>query len=213
MELFTLDDFSVFDLTGFNERMSAIRTAIRPKLGAMGEELATKIGRMVDTPLFVHVARHARRTVNAPDDTWAALAGNPRGYKKDVHFKLAISRNCFRFLFEVGPEYYAKPEWAAGWNAQFKQLGQSLRGNKNLAWFKNEHDETAAATLSSLSPGDIKKLGEELTRRKDGQLVMGTRIDAADFVDMTAKQVEKAALDTFKPLAPLFQLHDVRVLA
>jgi len=25
--------------------------------------------------------------------------------------------------------------------------------------------------------------------------------------------IEKAALDTFKPLAPLFQLHDARVLA
>jgi uncharacterized protein YktB (UPF0637 family) len=213
MELFTLHDFKVFDLEGFTERMTAIRSRIRPKLASIGEALTPRISGLVDVPLHFHVAKHMRRTVNPPDDTWAAIGANPRGYKKDVHFKVAISRNCVRLLFEAGPEYYAKSDWASEWNREFKDNSSRLRGNADLAWFKNEHDETPAAPLSDLSNAQVKGLGAELTRRKDGQLVIGRRIDAKAFVRLNPKQVEKIVMETFRPLAPLFQLHDARVLA
>jgi uncharacterized protein YktB (UPF0637 family) len=213
MQVFTVQDFKVFDIQGFNERMAAILTHIRPKLTSIGEELVPKVSELVDTPLFVHVAKHARRTVNPPDDTWAALGANARGYKKDVHFKIAISRHCVRFLFEVGPEYYAKADWVKDWHREFKWIADALKSGKDLAWFKTEHDEVPAAAVAGFAPGDLKKLGGELTRRKDGQLVFGRRVDATDFVAMKPKQVEKAAIETFKPLASLFQIHEARVLA
>jgi uncharacterized protein YktB (UPF0637 family) len=212
MQLFTAQDFKVFDIKGFNERMAAILTRIRPKLKSIGEELAPKVSELVDVSLFVHVAKHARRTVNPPDDTWAALGANARGYKKDVHFKVAVSRHCVRFLFEVGPEYYAKTDWTKEWQHQFKTIAGFLKGNKGLDWFKNEHDEDPNADIASLAPSELKKLADELTRRKDGQLVFGRRVEAADFVELKAKQIEKTALATFKPLAPLFQIHRARVL-
>jgi len=213
MQLFTVQDFKVFDIQEFNDRMAAILTHIRPKLTSIGEELAPKVSELVDTPLFVHVAKHARRTVNPPDDTWAALGANARGYKKDVHFKIAISRHCVRFLLEVGPEYYAKAEWAMEWHREFKPAVDGFKSNKELAWFKNEHDEDPAATVAGLAARELKKLGDELTRRKDGQLVFGRRIGVSEFVELKPKQVEKAALETFKPLAGLFQMHEARVLA
>jgi uncharacterized protein YktB (UPF0637 family) len=213
MELFTLDDFKIFEIPGFSQRMSAILTRIRPKLTSMGVVLAPQLSPLVDVPLYVHVAKHARRTVNPPDDTWTALGANPRGYKKDVHFKIAISRNCVRFLFEAGPEYYAKEEWAKGWNREFRQVMSALRARRELAWFRNEHDEEPAALASDIDPANLKKLCDELTRRKDGQLVLGRRIDAAEFTGLKAKQVEKIVVDTFKPLAPLFHMVDARVLA
>src|SRR5213596_3420863 len=126
MELFTADDFKIFDISGFNDRMAAILTRIRPKLTSIGEELAPRVSELIDTPLYVHVARHARRTVNPPDDTWAAMGANPRGYKKDVHFKIAVSRHCVRFLFEAGPEYYAKPDWKNEWHREFKRVSPAL---------------------------------------------------------------------------------------
>ena len=213
MQIFTVQDFKVFDIQGFNERMAAILTRIRPKLTSIGEELAPKVSELVDVPLYVHVAKHARRTVNPPDDTWAALGANARGYKKDVHFKIAISRHCVRFLFEAGPEYYAKTDWTKEWHSEFKSMADGLKGSKELAWFKNEHDEDPAAAISTLTPAELKKLGDELIRRKDGQLVFGRRVDASDFVGLKPKQIEKTALDAFKPLALLFQIHEARVLA
>lgn len=213
MELFTLNDFKVFDLDGFSERMAAIATRIRPKLASIGRALEPKISELVDVPLYVHVAKHARRTVNPPDDTWAALGANPRGYKQDVHFKIAISRQCVRFLFEAGPEYYAKSEWVDGWRRQLKHVSAPLRTSQNLAWFKNEHDEAPATPVSALTPSDLSKIGDELTRRKDGQFVIGRRVDAKEFVRLNASHVEKIAVQTFKSLAPLFQLYDARVVA
>jgi len=213
MELFTLNDFKIFDIPGFSERMAAILTRIRPKLTSIGQELAPRVSEFIDTPLYVHVAKHARRTVNPPDDTWAALGRDARGYKKDAHFKVAISRHCVRFLFEVGPEYYAKRDWADGWHREFKDIAGLLKGNKDLDWFKGEHDEEPAAHVLDFATADLKKLGDDLTRRKDAQLVFGRRVAAAEFVSLKPKQVEKAALDTFKPLAALFQIHEARVLA
>ena len=213
MELFTSADFKIFDLSEFNERMGAIILKIRPKLTSIGEALAPKISELVDRPLFVHVAKHARRTVNPPDDTWAAFGADQRGYKKDVHFKVAVSRHCVRFLFEAGPEYYAKQDWAAEWMRTFNSSGAGLKKAKGLAWFKNEHNEEAAASLKDLAPAEIKKLGDELTRKRDGQLVFGRRVDAAEFASLTPKQVEKIAVETFTPLSALFSLHDVRTRA
>jgi uncharacterized protein YktB (UPF0637 family) len=210
MELFTSADFKIFGLSGFNERMAAIILKIRPKLTSIGESLAPKISELVDRPLFVHVAKHARRTVNPPDDTWAAFGADPRGYKKDVHFKVAVSRHCVRLMFEAGPEYYAKADWAAEWARGFNGFGAALKTAKGLAWFKNEHDEEAAASLKDLAPAELKKLGEELTRKRDGQLVFGRRLDAAEFASLTPKQVEKIAVETFRPLSALFSLHDAR---
>src|SRR5687767_9251641 len=134
MELFTSTDFKIFDIEDFSERMRNIMTHIRPKLTSIGQELAPRISPLVDRPLHVHVAKHARRTVNPPDDTWAAFGSDRRGYKKDVHFKIAVSRQCVRFLFEVGPEYYAKRDWVLSWNRHFRDFGSSLASRREVFW-------------------------------------------------------------------------------
>jgi uncharacterized protein YktB (UPF0637 family) len=160
--------------------------------------------------IFVHVARHARRTVNPPDDTWAALGTDKRGYKKDVHFKVAVSRNCVRLLLEVGPEYDDKGEWAMEWAREPSVVREALGGSRKLAWFKDEHDEEPALHVSALSPSEIQDLGRELTRRRDGQLVLGRRIDRKEFLGLNASAFRRVALATFKPLALLFTLHAPR---
>ncbi len=213
MELFTSKDFKVFDIEGFEERMEAIRGRIRPRLTEMGEALAPGVAGLVDQPLYVHVAKHARRTVNPPDDTWAALGGDKRGYKKDVHFKLAVSRNCVRLLFEVGPEYYDKAEWALKWKRDIPHITETVGGGKKLAWFRDEHNERPEAELKGWSRKEFVELGKELMRRRDGQLVIGRRIDQDEMVRMNSAGFKRIALGTFKAVAPLFVIHEPRVLA
>ena len=112
---FTAADFKVFDLEGFAPRMGAIKGRIRPKLEAAGRDLVRDVTRLGGAPAFAHVAKHMRRTVTPPDDTWVAFAADRRGYKKHCHFKVAVSRHCVRFLFEVGPEHADKKKWASAW--------------------------------------------------------------------------------------------------
>ena len=102
---FTAKDFLVFAIPDFAGRMAAIKKQIQPKLFALAEEISPKLKVVAGSDIFFHVAKHMRRTVNPPDDTWVAFGPEKRGYKKTQHFKVAISLHCVRFLFEVGPEF------------------------------------------------------------------------------------------------------------
>ena len=203
---FSANDFKVFDVRGFQPRMAEVRERIRPKLEAFGHSLTPVLARTSGGDVFPHVAKHARRTVNPPDDTWVAFAGYPRGYKKHCHFKVAVSRNSVRFLFEVGPEHADKKRWVAGWKKNATKLGPVLRRMKGLAWFKNEHDEQPAALLADLTADALAALGDEVTRVRDGQLVLGRQIAATEAARWTEAQYRSAALETFRALAPLFSL-------
>jgi uncharacterized protein YktB (UPF0637 family) len=200
-------DFKVFDVNGFRPRMEAIRTRLRPKLETLGRSLAPAVGRSVGGDTFAHVARHARRTVNPPDDTWVAFGPDARGYKKHCHFKVAVSRHCVRFLFEVGPEHEDKKRWVAAWRRNAGKLAPVLRRMKDLAWFENEHDETPAAALADLAPDGLVDLGDALVRRRDGQLVLGRAVVAEEAQRWADAQYRAAALDTFRALVPLYRLH------
>jgi uncharacterized protein YktB (UPF0637 family) len=203
---FVAGDFRIFDVKGFTPRMTEIRARVRPKLGAFGESLASSVGRSVGGEVFAHVAQHARRTVNPPDDTWVAFGPDARGYKKHSHFKVAVSRHCVRFLFEIGPEHADKRRWASTWKKHAPKVGPVLRRVKHLAWFKNEHDEEPASPLADFTPENLEELADELTRTRDGQLVLGRAVSADEAARWTEAQYRSAALETFRTLAPLYRL-------
>jgi uncharacterized protein YktB (UPF0637 family) len=135
-----------------------------------------------------------------------AFGPEKRGYKKAQHFKVAISRHCIRFLFEMGPEYADKAKWVRAWERETGRLAGQLRKRPGLGWYKNEHDEEPAALLASLSLQEIGGLAGELTRRKDGQLVLGRRLDPAEVLRLKPRAFVQAALATFGDLASLYKL-------
>lgn len=203
---FTAGDFAVFGLPGFTARMAAIRSRIRPKLEALGAALAPEAGRLARVELFPHVARHARRTVNPPDDTWVAFGPDRRGYKKAAHFRVAVSRQGLRLLFEVGPEHAAKPAFARAWQREAPRLARTLRRTQELGWFRNEHDDAPAALLAALDAGALGRLADELTRTRDGQLVLGRQIHAREAARWTPADYAEAARVTFAALGACFRL-------
>lgn len=203
---FVAADFRVFDVKGFKPRMSEIRSRVRPKLEALGRGVAPAVARSIGAEVFAHVAKHARRTVNPPEDTWVAFGPDARGYKKHCHFKVAVSRRSVRFLFEVGPEHADKNRWGAAWKKNAPKLAPVLRRVKNLAWFKDEHDEEPAALLADLTPAALGELADELTRTRDGQLVIGRAVPTEEAARWSEPQYRAAALETFRALAPLYRL-------
>src|SRR2546425_13179580 len=203
---FVTGDFKVFDVEGFRPRMAELRSRVRPKLEVLGKSLAPSVSRSLGGEVFAHVAKHARRTVNPPDDTWVAFSPDARGYKKHCHFKVAVSRHCVRFLFEVGPEHAEKKHWAAAWKKNAGKLGPVLRRMKELAWFKNEHDEAPALALGDMTSDDLALLADEIVRTRDGQLVLGRVVAAEDAARWTEAQYRTAALETFRALLPLYRL-------
>lgn len=202
---FAAGDFRVFEIPGFAGRMQAIASHVRPKLTALGESLVPGIERTVGAQVFAHVAKHARRTVNPPDDTWVAFGSDHRGYKKHAHFKVAVSKNCVRYLFEVGPEHEDKRGWARRWERRPADLIAIVKRGQNIGWFKDEHDEDPAMPAKQVTPAEIRMMLGELTRRRDGQLVLGRRLSRAEVTGMTPEALQKAALAVFRVLVPLYQ--------
>lgn len=85
-------DFEVFEVQGFSARMEKLYAYVRPKLIRLGDELAPELARKLHLEFFPHVARHIRRTVNPPPETWVAFGPSPRGYKRYGYLALCISR-------------------------------------------------------------------------------------------------------------------------
>ena len=206
IEPFDPGDFRVFDVPEFADRMAAIRARVRPKLEGLDAALAPDVAKLTGAEIHARAAKHARRTVNPPDHTWVAFGPGRRGYRKARYFKTAVSRHAVRFLFELGPEFAAKPAWVRAWNRAAPRLRRALVRPKHLAWFRNEHDEVPIARLEELDPARWARRGEELTRTRDGQLVLGRRVDAARAARWSGPDYARAARETFGALRECFRL-------
>lgn len=87
---FSEKDFETFMIPSLPERMAAIETRIRPQFRSIGKEITDQLSMELNQEMFLHIAKHARRTVNPPQDTWLAIANNKRGYKKHPHFQVGL---------------------------------------------------------------------------------------------------------------------------
>ena len=104
--MFKDDDFNIFSVETLDERMQLIREKIGPKF----EQSAAAILPVLNESgqqWYAHIAKHLRRTTNAPDNTWVAFAPNKRGYKMMPHFELGIWAD--RIYFYLAVEENMKP--------------------------------------------------------------------------------------------------------
>ena len=109
---FTREDFEVFGIPTFPERMQAIKEHVRPKLIALGEDLQPALKKLAKNDVFPHVAMHVRRTVNPPPETWVAFGPSARGYKKYGYFGLVVSRGGLHARIVVKDEAPDRPQMA-----------------------------------------------------------------------------------------------------
>src|ERR1700757_3890919 len=119
---FSAADFRVFRIEGFSERMAQLYASVRPKLLKLGDELAPGLARKLHLEFFPHVARHARRTVNPPPETWCAFGPSPKGYKRYGYLALCISGVGLHARAVVKSDADHRPEMAAGFKKRTDQL-------------------------------------------------------------------------------------------
>src|SRR5581483_5727813 len=163
---FTHSDFRVFRIEGFSARMGEIHARIRPRLLRLGDELAPELGRRLHTEFFPHVAKHARRTVNPPPETWAAFGPSPRGYKRYGYLALCISRAGLHARIVVKPEADNRSEMAARIAARSSELQKSLRGTRIARYDKWEF--RAMPQEAPADAGLFCALAESLQRKTGG---------------------------------------------
>ncbi len=127
---FRREDFEIFSVDGFSKRMGLIYEHVRPRLVRLGEQLAPELSRKLHMEFFPHVAKHARRTVNPPPETWAAFGPSPKGYKRYGYLALCISGAGLHARAVVKPEADRRSEMASMLRARGGELAKSFRGTR-----------------------------------------------------------------------------------
>lgn len=196
---FTRVDFQVFEVEGFNERMQQIYSHVRPKLLRLGEELAPAIARRLHMEFFPHIAKHARRTVNPPPETWAAFGPSPKGYKRFGYLALCVSGSGIHARAVVKSEADRRAEMGLLLKERSAQLAEAFNDTgiaRYEKWdFRHLPQEVAADT------DFFSALGSSLEKKSGGiDVGFGWQVKEALRLD------RDELIDAFRELEPLYRL-------
>ncbi len=192
-------DFEVFAIEGFSARMTKIYEHIRPRLVRLGIELAPELSRKLHMEFFPHVAKHMRRTVNPPDETWVAFGPSARGYKRYAYLALCISGAGIHARAVVKSEADNRPEMARLVKSKSADLGKSFRGAR-IQQYQNWDCQTLPDS-SAAGADFFDGLGDALAR-KTGGIDVGFGWPVRDALKVDRAEV----LDAYRELEPLYRV-------
>ncbi len=196
---FTPSDFAVFKIEGFSARMQQIDARVRPKLVRLGDDLAPELTRKLRLEFFPHVARHARRTVNPPAETWAAFGPSPKGYKRYGYLALCISGAGLHARMVVKAEAERRPEMARGLVRNAAELAKSLRGTPVARY---EKWDFKALPAGSAADHDLFAALAEALGKKTGGIDLGFGWSVRDALGLDRAEL----LDAYRELEPVYRI-------
>lgn len=200
---FTNDDFEVFEVPGLEERMTALKANLRPKLVQLGTDIAAYLEEMLGVPIFPHVAKHARRTVNPPNDSWVAFCSDKRGYKKHPHFQIgAWSTHAFA-TFGLIYESPMRSHYADALRSHATEVVERIP--QDYVWIPN-HMDPEAISAGGVRELKLIELANQLEKGRQGELLVGIKIPKNTAVQMSAAEFEDSVKRCFGTLQPLYQL-------
>lgn len=196
---FTPSDFAIFKVGGFSARMQQIYARVRPKLVRLGDDLAPELARKLHLEFFPHVARHARRTVNPPAETWTAFGPSPKGYKRYGYLTLCISGAGLHARIVVKAEADRRSEMAHGLATNAAQLATSLRGT-GIARYEKWDFQTLPAEAAA-DDEFFLELAKELGK-KTGGMDLGFGWSVRDALRLDRAEL----LDAYRELEPVYRI-------
>jgi uncharacterized protein YktB (UPF0637 family) len=201
----TQDDFEVFGITGFDKRMEMIRERIQPKLDALGRDLVALLQPETGTEWFHHVAKHIRRSVNPPLDTWVGINRIKRGYKATIHFGVGLSSLGANVCLVVKAECVEREAFATGIERGVGVIRPLLAASPALYI-----GDVPNAPLAELLPArefsteEWLKRADWLRHKKLYEFEMGRRFEMEQSISMGPDLV-KATLGGIREMLPLYQ--------
>lgn len=200
---FTNEDFDVFKIDGFEQRMDALKTRIRPKLELLGHHFAPTLSVLTGNEMYAHVAKHARRTVNPPRDTWVAFSANSRGYKMLPHFQIGLWETHIFIWFAIIYEAPNKVEFGHILSKNLNSIYKETDGN--FVW-SGDHMKPEAVPHKDLSKDELQGMFERLQTVKKAEILCGFHIPREQAVTMSGEDFIEKTESVFKSLVPLYQL-------
>lgn len=198
---FTSADFAVFALPGFEERMGALKQFVRPKLEAIGTLLAPQLSEMVGVPMYAHVAKHARRTVNPPKDTWVAWSANARGYKAHPHFQVGLWGTHVFAQFAMIYEAPQKAQFAR----HLKKNLKAIQLPEDFVW-SGDHTQPSGTRHGDMKPKAFKEFTDRLQNVQKAEALCGIHLMADDPLLQDGAALLARFEETFRTTMPLYRL-------
>jgi uncharacterized protein YktB (UPF0637 family) len=196
---FTHEDFEVFGIPTFPERMQGIKERVRPKLTALGESLRPALKKLAKSDVFPHVAKHVRRTVNPPPETWVAFGPSARGYKKYGYFGVVLSRGGLHTRIVVKDEAPDRPQMAKVLIDRADVLAKVFAEHTVARY--DRWNYAGIPALATPTADFWQEVAEGLAKKTGGLDVgLGWPVNRA------LKLTEKQVLEAFASLLPLYEI-------
>jgi uncharacterized protein YktB (UPF0637 family) len=200
---FTTEDFDVFLIDGLEARMEALKTTIRPKLEKLGAYFAPTLSSLTGDEMFVHVAKHARRTINPPKDTWVAFAANPRGYKMMPHFQIGLWHTHLFIWFAIIYEAPDKEVMAERFIKKAAKIYKEIP--KEFSW-SLDHTKPDTIRHRQLTKADLLTQFERLKTVKKAEILCGFTIDQEKAIELGEKGLLAQIEEVFHQVSPLYKI-------
>lgn len=199
---FKQKDFDIFTKQGLENRMKALKSQVSPKLEAIATELAPDLTAMTGDEMFVHVAKHARRKTNPPNDTWAALASNKRGYKKLPHFQIGLWETHVFIWFAVIYESPIKEDFAKKIEANHKEVLSFIP--EHFVW-SIDHTKPDVISHEEVNDEKLFSMTDRLQSVKKAEILCGQTISRNDDRLKDPQAFLQLCRETFETLEPLYR--------
>lgn len=200
---FEQKDFDTFLIEGLEQRMAAIEERIRPKFRYLGEKLAGDIAVHAGDEMYLHIAKHARRTVNPPKDTWLAICNNKRGYKAHPHFQLGLFDDHLFLWFAL---IYEAPNKSKIASIYLDHLDEVIAAVPSDYAISLDHMKKESKAVSEMSKQDWINALTRLRDVQKAELLIGRHLPAGDPLLHDGDALYKLAQDTYETLMPLYRL-------
>jgi uncharacterized protein YktB (UPF0637 family) len=196
------DDFNVFSIEGLENRMEALQNCIQPKFKILGTHFANRLSAHGTDEFFPHVAKHARRTVNPPNDSWVAFAPAKRGYKALPHFQVGLWGSHLFIILAVIYE-----------NSDKKGIAERLSRNLDVLTslpesyiVSGDHMKPEAIHIGEAGDTGIEQLLERLQSVKKAEFLVGRHLSCEDAVKLSNEEFMAFAEETFDCLLPVYDV-------
>ncbi|MEQ6376187.1 DUF1054 domain-containing protein [Bacillaceae bacterium S4-13-56] len=197
---FNKDDFSAFYIDGLDERMAAIQERIQPKFKVLGENLTNYLSEALNQEMYLHIAKHARRSVNPPKDTWLAIAHNKRGYKKHPHFQLGLFDDHLFIWLAFIYELPQKENTARAFLEHLEDVKKTIPSHYMISL---DHTQKEAKPVSDF---DLEKGLIRFRDVKKGEFLVGQHISSDDPLVQNGEKLDEIAKETYNTLLPLYRM-------
>jgi uncharacterized protein YktB (UPF0637 family) len=200
---FTKTDFDTFSIDGLDARMAAIRERIQPKFKTLGDSLSSELSVLSGIEMHLHIAKHARRKVNPPVDTWLAICHTKRGYKQVPHFQIGLfDDRIFIWLALI----YELPNKQAIADAYLKNLAVIRKALPDSFRLSFDHMKKETLPVSQLDKQGWTDSLEKFRNVKKAELLVGLNLDFNDPIVSEGDKLERLAKETFETLLPLYHM-------